>query len=120
MKKFNWITTLLLNIVTCGIYSFYMWYKMSKQQNEMAEAVGEKKIMGFFPAFLLGCVTCSIFLIVWYYQYAAQSCKLAEAKGAALVPSNNAIVMFLMTWVPIYGFYALCNSHNNLVDAYEA
>ena len=120
MKKFNWITTLLLNIVTFGIYSLYWWYKMAKQQNEMAAKVDAKQIMGFGPAFLLGCVTCGIFVIVWYYLFAKQAAELAEAKNEALVPSSNAIVLFLMCWIPIYGFYALCESHNKLVDAYEA
>ena len=120
MKKFNWIKTLLLNVVTCGIYSFYWWYKMAKQQNEMAEQVGVKKIMGFIPAFLLGCVTCGIFLTVWYFLFMKQETALAEAKGVSLVPSNNTFVMFLMVFVPIYGFYAICTSSNNLVDAYEA
>ena len=120
MKKFNWITTLLLNIVTCSIWSIYVWYKMGKQQNEMADQVGAKKIMGFIPAFLLGCITCGIFMIVWYYQFMNQAKELAEAKGAALTPTSNPIVLTILMFVPIYSFYVMCTNHNNLVDAYEA
>lgn len=120
MKKFNWITALLLNIVTFGIYSIYMWYKLGKQQNEMAEQIGEKKIMGFIGAFLLGCVTCGIFLIVWYFLYMKQAQALAEAKGVALAPTSNPIVLTILIFVPIYSFYVICDNGNKLVDAYEA
>ena len=30
MKKFNWITALILNVVTCGIYSFWVTPRMYK------------------------------------------------------------------------------------------
>lgn len=120
MKKFNWITALLLNIVTMSIYSIYMWYKMAKQQNEMAEQVGEKKIMGFIPAFLLGCVTCGIFVIVWYFLFMKQQAALAEAKGVALAPTANPIVLTILVFIPIYSFYVICDNCNKLVDAYEA
>ncbi len=120
MKRFNWITTLLLNVVTLGIYGLYMWYKMAKQQNEMAEQVGEKTIMSFIAAFLLGFVTCGIFVIVWYFLFMKQQAALADAKGAALAPTANPIVLTILVFIPIYSFYVLCDNHNKLVDAYEA
>ena len=120
MKKFNWITALLLNVVTLGIYSIYMWYKMGKQQNEMAEQVGEKQIMGFIGAFLLSCVTCGIFAIVWYFLFMKQQAAVAEAKGVALAPTANPIVLTILVFIPIYSFYVICDNCNKLVDAYEA
>jgi nicotinamide riboside transporter PnuC len=120
MKKFNWIKSLLFNIITCSIYSLYMWYKMAKQQNEMAEQVGAKKIMGFIPAFLLGCVTCGIFNIVWFFLFMKQQAAVAEAKGVALAPTSSPIVLTILVFVPIYSFYVICDNCNKLVDAYEA
>ena len=120
MKKFNWITALLLNVVTLGIYSIYMWYKMGKQQNEMAEQVGEKQIMGFIGAFLLSCITCGIFAIVWYFLFMKQQAAVAEAKGVALAPTANPIVLTILVFIPIYSFYVICDNCNKLVDAYEA
>ena len=38
-KRFNWIVTMILSVVTCGLYSMYVWYKMSKEQNDMAEKI---------------------------------------------------------------------------------
>ena len=120
MKKFNWIKALLLNIVTLGIYSIYMWYKMGKQQNEMAEQLGEKQIMGFVAAFLLGMITCGIFTIVWFFLFMKQQAALAEAKGVALAPTASPIVLTILIFVPIYSFYVICDNNNKLVDAFEA
>ena len=120
MKRYNWITCLILSVVTCGIYQLIFWYKLAKQHNEMAEQVGAKKIMGFVGVFLLSFVTCGIFPLVWYFQYAKQQIALAEAKGVALAPTSNPIVLWLITFVPIYSFYAICDNHNKLCDAYEA
>lgn len=120
MKKFNWIKALLLNVVTLGIYSLFMWFKMAKQQNEMAEQLGEKKIMGFVGAFLLGMVTCGIFTIVWYFLFMKQQAAVAAAKGAALTPTASPIVLTILVFIPIYSFYVICNNCNTLVDAFEA
>ncbi len=117
MKKFNWVKCLLLPFVTCGIYNLYMWVKMTKNSNTIAEACGEKKIMGFIPALLLGCITCGIFLIVWFIKFQAQQIAIAKANGTATKPAQNAFVLFLLTLVPIYSYIVLCDNHNRNVDA---
>jgi len=120
MKKFKWLTALLLNIVTLSIYSLYMWFVMTKNSNAMAEKYGVKKIMGFIPAVLLGCVTCGIFTIVWYFMFQKQQTELAAASGATLTPTTNFFLLGLITFVPVYSFYAVCTNYNAIVDAYEA
>ena len=120
MKRFNWITSLLLSVVTLGIYQLFFWYKLTKQQNEMAEKIGEKKIMNFIGVFFLSFVTCGIFPLVWYFLFMKQQVALATAKGVALAPTASPFVLWLIIFVPIYSFYAICDNHNKLVDAYEA
>lgn len=119
MKRFNWIFTWLIGIVTLGIYQIYAWYTMTKQQNEMAEKLGEKKIMNAIVALLLGCVTCGIFTLVWLYKFMKQQTVLAEAKGVTLTPTSTPIVLFLLWLVPIFNIYMLCTNHNALCEAYE-
>ncbi len=120
MKRFNWITTLLLNFVTFGIYSIYAWYTMGKQHNELAEQIGEKKVMNYIGVFFLSFVTCGIFPIIWMYQYYKLEKALADAKGVQLTPTDSPIVLLLLMFVPFYGFYVLCENNNKICDAYEA
>lgn len=120
MKQFSWVKTLILNIVTFGLYGLYAWYVMSKNNNELAEKYGEKKIMNFIVAMLLGCVTCGIFLLIWYFQFHKQQVAIAKASGAAVTPTESPIVLLIITFVPIYSFYVLCTNYNNGVAAAEA
>lgn len=121
MKKYNWITVLLLNIVTCGIYSLIMWYTMDANSKQMADKSGvteEKNGWSFIVFFfLLSCVTCGITPLVWMYKHFKQQAAIAQKVGVALAPTDNPIVMVIIMCIPIYSFYVLCNNYNNLVDA---
>ena len=76
--RINWITWWLLNIVTCGIYGIYIWYKMTKDLNDMAEKVDEKPVMGYILQLLLGCVTCGIYSIVWMFQFLGSTISFSQ------------------------------------------
>ena len=117
MKKFNWVKCWLIPCITFGIYNCYMWIVMTKNSNKIAEACGAKKIMGFIPAFLLACVTCGIYLYVWLYKFQAQQVAIAKANGTATKPTENAFLLFLLGFVPIYSYIVLCDNYNRNVDA---
>lgn len=119
MKQFNWIKALLLNVVTCGIYSIYMWYKMNDNNNKLAEKEGLKTNMNFIVAMLLSVVTCGIFLYVWYYKFFKTQVALAKAHGVKVAPTENAIVLLILVFVPIYSFYMMCDNYNRTVAAAE-
>ncbi len=114
-KKFEFVPTFLLSIVTCGLYALYMLYSMAKDANTEAERYGCKKIMDFLPAFLLGMVTCGIFTFIWMYQYFNQITEIAKAKGVNVAPSDSPIVLLLVYFVPIYNYYVLCDNHNRVI-----
>ncbi len=118
-KRFRWILVILLNFVTCGIYGLIAWNKIASQQNHMAQRIGDRKIMGFFPAFLLGVVTLGIVSLIWMYKFSAQARNVAQAKGIVLFPTNNAVVLWLLTYVPVFSYYLVCANHNKLIDVFE-
>ena len=120
MKKFNWITACLLNIVTCGIYSLYMWIVMTSNSNKMAEQCGAKKIMGFIPALLIGCVTCGIYTIIWMYQFEKLQVEISKAKGTSTQPTDSPLLLLILICVPIYSFYVFCDNYNRNVDVTAA
>ena len=118
-KRVNWLVMWLVGAVTLGIYRIVAWYQMTKQQNRMAEQIGEKQIMGYIGVFFLNIVTCGIFNLFWMYQFVKQQKALADAKGVELTPVGTPIVLWLLMFVPIYSFYVLCTNHNKLCDVYE-
>ena len=118
-KRYSGIKCLILSVVTCGIYGIIWWCGMTKQHNEMAESIGEKKIMGYIPAMLLGCLTCGIYTIIWEIKFWSQVAALNDAKKAGITPTNK-FLMLLMSFIPVYNFIWVANAHNSLADAYEA
>lgn len=116
MKKFNWLTAFLLNFVTCGIYTLYMFYKITQNNNTVAKKYGQKEIQGFIVAFLLGIITCSIYLIYWYYKINEQMVNIQKAKGQTPVLSDSPIVLLILMFVPILNYYVLCENYNQVVD----
>ncbi len=117
--RINWITWFLLNIVTCGIYSIYLWYKMTKEMNDMASKVGEAPITDYIVAILLGCVTCGIYTIVWMFKFFGLMGTLSDKYGAGITPEGS-FVKIIMSIIPIYSFYWLADSYNKLAEKAEA
>ncbi len=116
MKKYNWIKTLILSVVTFGIYSIIVWYGMTNAHNTLAGKYEKKTIAGFIVAFLLSIVTCGIYMIVWLYMFSKQELEIAAAKGVTLATDNAIILMILQGIIPIYSFYLFCETHNKLVE----
>lgn len=120
MKKFNWILAFVLNFVTCGIYTLYLWIVMTKNSNKMAEAKGIKKIVGFIPVIFLTIITFGIFSIIWLYLFQKQQVAIAKAYGVQTAPTESPFLLFILMIVPIYSFYVLCDNYNRNVDAASA
>ena len=116
-QQFNWVLFWLLGCVTCGIYPIYVFYKMTENNNEIAARHGEKAIMNYLLAFLLTIVTCGLFNLYWLYTFMAQQVKIAEKSGVQVAPTNNAFLLVLLSFVPIYSFYLICDNYNRTVQA---
>ena len=119
MKKFNWLAIILLNLVTFQIYGIYAMYCMTKNQNELAKQYGAKVITGYVTAFLLNIVTCGVYMVVWQYMFLDQQITIAKAQGIDATPTNNPLVIFLISYFlyPLY-VYISCENHNRIVDTY--
>lgn len=117
MKKFEFVPTLVLSLVTCGIYTLYALYVMNQNNNTIARKYGVAEISGLVKAILLGCVTCGIYTLYWVYKFFDQQIAIAKASGVQPAPVDNAIVMLLLYYVPVYNYYILCDNYNRTVDA---
>ncbi len=116
MKKLNWVIVFLLNIVTCGIYSLYLWFVTSDAHNTLAAKYGKAQIKSFIVALLLGIVTCGIYLIIWEYKYLKQMVEITQAKGLSPYISDNPILLLILLCVPILSVYIWIENHNLTVD----
>ena len=112
MKKFNWIATLIIGYVTCGIYALYAFFTMAGNSNKMAEKSGVQQINSFIVAILLSMVTCGIYSIFWVYKFFKQQVEIAKANGVTVQPVEEPIILLLLYCVPVYNFYILEGKNN--------
>ena len=101
--------SILLTIVTCGLYSIYWFIKLTDEINAIT---GETNDTTGGMAFLLSLVTCGIYSFVWAYKMGE---KLDRYEGTY----NSRAATYLI--VSIFGLgivaYALMqNSINNIID----
>lgn len=116
-KKYNWLVVYLLNLVTCCIYNIVWLYQMGEKNNEIAEKYGIFKTQNYIIAYLLGMITCGIYPIYWMYKFCEQQILIAQASGVENAPTNSPILMLLITFVPFYSIYALCDNYNRTAEA---
>ena len=58
---------ILLTLVTCGIYSFYFYYKFAQDMNTVCDGDGEHTAgLGYYILFSF--LTCGIYAFYWYYK----------------------------------------------------
>lgn len=119
MKKFKFLPTLLLSMITGSIYAIYMWCKMVKANNQIAEANGIPKIRGYIASILLGVITCGIYTIYWNFKFQQQQVKILQAYGKPVSVTSEPILLWLLMYVPVLSFYVLCTNYNNGIDAYQ-
>ena len=117
MKKFEFIPSFILSIVTCGIYALYMWYTMAANNNKIAEKCNVKKTGNFIVAVIIGMFTCGIFTLYWIFTFFKQQVEIAKANGVTVQPVTEPIILLILTCVPVYSYYMLCDNHNKVVDA---
>ena len=118
-KRFNWLTLWLIGTVTAGIYHVIAMRRLTKQQNEMADRLGDDKVMGYIGVILLGFITCWIVPLVWTFRFCKQQAYLAQAKGVETIGGGKPFLMWLFMLIPVLRSWVVCTNHNRLCDVYE-
>ncbi|MCR4616436.1 MAG: DUF4234 domain-containing protein [Clostridiales bacterium] len=112
----NLAVTIILTIVTFGIYGIYWLIKMV---DELNEASREQNPTSGGMVFLLSIVTCGIYLLIWLYKAGE---RVNRAKGMRGLPtdSNTGIIYLVLS---IFGLsivsYALIQIELNKIAAYH-
>lgn len=119
----NFVTVLLLSIVTCGIYGLIFWYNYTEDLNKVCQRDG-KNTMNFILAMLLTMVTCGIYGFVWYYQIGERLNENSKAYGVQndLTGASLLLWMFVGSLIvvgPYVAMYKMINTMNALSVEYN-
>lgn len=91
MKKRDIVISIILSIVTCGIYGLY-W--MACVTDEIGEVSGDKSMNGT-TAVLLSIVTCGIYGYFWAYKMGGLLVK-AKSEQAGAVASSDLPILYIV------------------------
>ena len=124
IKKKDFVTVLLLTIVTCGIYGYYYYYVMTRDINKMVGNDGK----GTEPAMvvLLSIVTAGFYDIYWYYNNGNRIQRTAQVNGVPCEENGNTYLLWYLVGMlvcgigPLVAMYFLIKNFNLLADAYNA
>ncbi|MDR1973697.1 MAG: DUF4234 domain-containing protein [Bacteroidales bacterium] len=96
-----WLT-LLLSIVTLGIYQLYLIYAFAKETNIACREDG-KKTSGLVAYFFLSIVTLGIYGIVWECRWITRcnNYLVKNGKKEGLSLSTYLLTLFLLGWLTI-------------------
>ena len=113
IQKRDIVVSIILTIVTCGIYGIYWFIVLT---DETANATEDKTLSGGV-SFLLNLVTCGIYGIYWAYKMGKITFEYSQKKNLGL--SDNSIAYLLLQ---IFGFgivnYALMqNDLNKIIES---
>ncbi len=87
--------TLLLSLVTCGIYYLYYIYIASAEANAY---LGERDTDPMMEV-ILSLVTCFLYTIYWDYKMAHKIAKMQEIAGVRVI--DNAILYLVLNFLGV-------------------
>lgn len=109
MRERSIAVSIILSIVTCGIYGIYWFICLT---NEVEAASEDKELASGGAAFLLIIITCGIYGIYWAYKM-GKLLMIAKEKSGLRADDNS--IVFLLLQIIGFGIvnYALIQSDLN-------
>ena len=108
--------SILLTIVTCGIYGIYWFIVLTDEVNQLS---GEDDTSGGI-AFLLMLVTCGIYGIYWAYRMGIKTGIMKERRGGGNSDDRIIYVILEICRLGIVVYALIQNEINNTLTYQEA
>ncbi|MBR2066917.1 MAG: DUF4234 domain-containing protein [Solobacterium sp.] len=115
---------ILLNILTCGLYSYYFIYTMARDVNELCSDDGEKT--GGLLAFLfLSFITCGFYSLYWIYKIGNRLAQNSHIYGIQLQENGTTVLLWCLLGSLFCGLgtfvamHILIKNTNRLAIAYN-
>lgn len=83
------VKTIILTIITCGIYGIFWYVNLTNELNMLCKEDGDKS---GGTCFLLTLVTCSIYGFIWAYKYGNKKDKITGKND------NSGLIYLLLTF----------------------
>ena len=116
---------ILLNIVTCGLYSFYFVHTVSKDVNIACAGDGENTA-GLLKYTILSVLTCGIYSIYWDYALANRTAANGHRYGYHIQENGSTVLLWMLLgwWICGLGYFvarnitiknvnSVCRGYNN-------
>jgi hypothetical protein len=102
------VITIILSIITLGIYGLYFIYKLAKDMNTICEGDG-KKTRGLLFVIFIGLITFGIYNLFWLYALGDRMQDNGARYGLTIKESGTAILLWdiLGSFIIIGPFIAL-------------
>lgn len=112
ITKKNIVTSVLLSIITCGIYAIYWMYRATDDSITLSEQRGTQGGMVVF----LSIITCGIYGIYWCY---IMDKRLAEVEAKRRITSKKSTVIYMIFYVLgiIVTLALIQNRINNIIES---
>ncbi len=116
--------TVLLSIVTCGIFNYYFCYTLARDLNVMCEGDGEET-PGLLAFIMLSFVTCGVYSYYWYYKIGNRLQTNAPRYGLSFQESGTTILLWQLVGVllccigPIIALNIVIGNTNAMARAYN-
>ena len=104
----NIVVSIILSIVTCGIYQIYWMIKMNDEVNLLAS---EPDAPSGVIVFLLSLVTCGIYGLFWMYKMGERCDRIKGSVG------GNSAILYLILTVLGLGIVSYCLIQDTLNKA---
>lgn len=101
IKEKNVVLSVILSIVTCGIYQLIWWCDITNDVDAISENPN-KRSAGM--VILLSIITCGLYSIYWWYVNGQLMEKAAEKSN---VPTTSSAVLFLILSLVGFGIVNL-------------
>ncbi|CAI3432243.1 DUF4234 domain-containing protein [Enterococcus cecorum] len=119
VTKRNFVVSILLSLVTCGIYSLYWMVMLNDEIHNIYESMypedlSTTRVSGAL-LLVFTFITCGIYSFYWYYKMGTLCNKISKN-------SSNFDLIFLILAIfqlPIVNMCIMQNIENNFFDEYE-
>ena len=118
------LTYILLNFITCGIYSFFFFYSLARDVNTACDGDGQKT-PGLAEYILFSFLTCGIYAIFWQYNLGNRLAEGSRRYGMHFSENGTTVLMWLLfgTFIcgigPFVSMNILIKNTNRICDAYN-
>ncbi|MGL5541537.1 MAG: DUF4234 domain-containing protein [Erysipelotrichaceae bacterium] len=112
IEKRNIVSLILLSLITCGVYSVFLYYKQTQEIDNLG---------GFQDSnpgieLLLILITCGIYGIFWQYKYAKRIAEIQATRGMRVNDVSIINIVLSLFGMQMIAQAIMQNEMNNIID----